>query len=50
MHYQSTAFSKNGRATMLPKQPGATIAGAEYKYAMTDIDVAEVKKWYGCSA
>ena len=50
MHYQKTAFSKNGRPTMEPKQPGATIAGAGNKYAMTDIDVAEVQKWYSCKA
>lgn len=50
MQYESNAFSMNGRETMVPLQAGVTLKPTYYKYAMTSIDVEEVRKWYGCSA
>ena len=48
MQYESTAFSKNGQATMVPLQAGITLKPTYNKYEMSSIDVQEVKKWYGC--
>lgn len=50
MHYESNAFSANGLDTMVPKQPGVTLLPAYRKYSMTNTDIAEVRKWYGCMA
>ncbi len=50
MHYEDTAFSKNGQKTMVPLQSGVTLLPAYKKYAMTATDINEVKKWYGCLA
>ena len=49
MHYEDTAFSKNGQKTMVPLQSGVTLLPAYQKFAMTATDVAEVRKWYNCS-
>ncbi len=49
MHYEDTAFSMNGQATMVPLQSGVTLLPAFRKSAMTATDVAEVRKWYSCS-
>ena len=48
MHYEDTAFSKNGGKTMVPKQAGVVLLPAYSKYSMTATDVQEVRKWYSC--
>ncbi|CAF1187129.1 unnamed protein product [Adineta ricciae] len=47
MHYETTAFSMNGKPTMVPRQAGATIGRAEM---LSALDIAEVRHFYGCKA
>lgn len=45
MHYESTAFSANGLETIVPKVSGVTLGN---KQKLSDIDVAEIRKYYNC--
>jgi hypothetical protein len=45
MHYDTTAFSMNGKPTMVPRQAGAVIGKAQVLSAK---DIAEVRNYYGC--
>ncbi len=47
MHYETTAFSMNGRPTMVPRQAGVTIGNAQ---KLSGLDIAEVRHYYGCTA
>ncbi|CAF0874504.1 unnamed protein product [Didymodactylos carnosus] len=46
MHYGATAFSTNGKPTMIPKQSGAKLGGD----VLTKTDIAEIRKYYNCGA
>ena len=48
MHYEYNAFSMNGQATIVAKQPGITLLPAWQKYSLTATDVAEIRKRYQC--
>ena len=48
MHYESTAFSKNGQPTIVPLQAGISLIPAYNKNAMTTEDVKVVRNTYGC--
>lgn len=45
MHYSATAFSNNGKPTIVPKKPGAKIGQRE---KLSDIDVREIRAYYSC--
>jgi hypothetical protein len=45
MHYGGGFFTKNGKPTIVPRDPKATIG---QRNALSEIDVAEVRKYYGC--
>jgi hypothetical protein len=47
MHYETTAFSTNGKPTMVPIQRGVTIGDAE---ELSPTDIFEVRNYYGCNA
>ena len=47
MHYETTAFSMNGKPTMVPRQNGVTIGKAQ---ALSATDIAEVRNYYSCKA
>jgi hypothetical protein len=47
MHYDTTAFSMNGKPTMVPRKAGAVIGKAE---ALSPMDIAEVRHLLGCQA
>jgi hypothetical protein len=47
MHYGTTAFSMNGKPTMVPRQTGANIGDA---LALSPIDINEVRNYYTCAA
>lgn len=47
MHYETTAFSMNGKPTMVPRQAGVTIG---YAQELSPTDIAEVRHFYGCTA
>jgi len=47
MHYETTAFTSNGKATMVPRQSGAVIGEAKQ---LSSIDIAEVRHYYSCDA
>jgi hypothetical protein len=47
MHYGTTAFSTNGKDTMIPRKAGATIGDAQQ---LSPMDIAEVRHLYGCTA
>ncbi|VDM47313.1 unnamed protein product [Toxocara canis] len=47
MHYDTTAFSKNGRPTILPKQQGVTIG---QRRGLSPTDIYKINTMYGCSA
>jgi hypothetical protein len=47
MHYETNAFSMNGKPTMIPRQTGVTIGRAE---KLSPTDIAEVRHFYGCKA
>lgn len=49
MHYEWNAFSINGQATVVPLQSGVSLVNASKKDFLTSIDVAEIRKYYGCS-
>ena len=46
MHYSEKGFSKNGLPTIQTLQPGVTIG---QRKGLSDIDVAEIRKYYGCA-
>ena len=48
LHYDSNAFSTNGQPTIVAKQDGVTLLHSSKKSAITDTDVAEIRKRYGC--
>lgn len=48
MHYESTAFSTNGKPTITPKDPSVNLVNAAYKSAITAIDVNEIREYYKC--
>ncbi|XP_058053859.1 seminal metalloprotease 1-like [Anopheles bellator] len=45
MHYSSTAFSKNGERTIVPKDPNANIG---QRVAMSERDISKVNHMYRC--
>jgi hypothetical protein len=47
MHYGTTAFSMNGKATMTPRQAGVVIGNSK---ALSPMDIAEVRHFYSCKA
>jgi hypothetical protein len=47
MHYEANAFTVNGLRTIIPKQNGVTIG---QRVGMSDIDILEVQRYYGCVA
>lgn len=48
MHYKSTAFSKNGQATITPKANiNPSTMGSST--VMTALDIEKVKAHYGCT-
>ena len=46
MHYASTAFSKNGRATILPINPNRQLLGQ--RAGMSKLDIQKLNKLYNC--
>jgi hypothetical protein len=48
MHYESTAFSSNGLPTIVAKQAGIQLVNAAFKNSLSDIDIGEIRKRYGC--
>ena len=49
MHYEWNAFSKNGQATITPKQAGVQLLAAYQKTSLSPVDIAEIKKYYNCA-
>lgn len=47
MHYETTAFSTNGKPTMVPRRSGVTIGKSE---VLSPTDISEVRHFYGCKA
>jgi hypothetical protein len=47
MHYDTTAFTMNGKPTMVPRQAGAIIGKAT---VLSATDIAEVRHYYSCAA
>lgn len=45
MHYETTAFTSNGKPTMVPRQAGVTIGKS---VGLSPTDIAEVRHFYGC--
>ena len=45
MHYSSTAFSMNGKATIVPLDPKKTVGEAE---TYTELDIIEINALYDC--
>ncbi|MFE8602955.1 M12 family metallopeptidase [Archangium violaceum] len=48
MHYGAEAFTKNGKATMVPKKAGARVVEPYDKPGLTALDVKKLHKLYGC--
>ena len=49
MQYEWNSFSMNGQITMEPINPrGVNLINAAFKNSLTNIDVAEIRKLYGC--
>ncbi|WP_224366996.1 M12 family metallopeptidase [Hyalangium versicolor] len=48
MHYGAQAFTKNGKATMVPKKAGAKVVEPYDKPGLTALDVKKIHKLYGC--
>ena len=46
MHYASTAFSKNGRATILPINPNKQLLGQ--RAGMSKLDIQKLNTLYNC--
>jgi len=46
MHYGDNSFSKNGKPTIVPKEPGVVIG---QRKELSKIDILELRKYYGCS-
>lgn len=49
MHYEWDAFSKNGQATIVPKQSGVNLVPAWQKYSLSATDIDEIRKYYNCA-
>jgi hypothetical protein len=47
MHYESTAFSKNGKATIVPIKDGVKLPSAVFK-TISPIDIEELRSYYDC--
>jgi hypothetical protein len=45
MHYGAMYFSKNDQPTIVPLDPMAVIG---QRKKLSDIDIAEVRQYYGC--
>jgi len=48
MIYSSTAFSKNGRDTMIPKQSRYTLLDPYDKNGLSPLDIVSIKRMYKC--
>jgi len=49
MQYEWNSFSMNGQITMEPINPrGVNLINAAFKNSLTNTDVAEIRKLYGC--
>ncbi|XP_042913355.1 astacin-like metalloprotease toxin 5 [Parasteatoda tepidariorum] len=48
MIYDSKAFSKNGKDTMVPRQEGVTLVDANYKTKLTKSDLKRFNRMYKC--
>jgi len=46
MHYEANAFSANGQLTIVPTQNATAVIGQ--RVGMSEIDVLEVQRYYGC--
>jgi hypothetical protein len=46
MHYGGTFFTKNNQPTIVPHNPTAVIG---QRVKLSDIDIAEVRQYYGCN-
>lgn len=47
MHYETTAFSMNGKPTMIPRKTGVTIGRGQQ---LSSTDITEVRNFYRCTA
>ncbi len=47
MHYESTAFSKNGQATIVARVNGFDLSNASYK-TISQTDIEQLKIYYNC--
>ena len=45
MHYPATAFSANGRPTIVPKRSNVVLGQRE---VLSATDIAEIRALYGC--
>lgn len=48
MHYESKAFSVNGKPTIIPLKQGVDLISAALKKSLTAIDVDVLRKYYNC--
>ncbi len=46
MHYAANAFTSNGLRTIIPKDANAVIG---QRVGMSELDILEVQRYYGCS-
>jgi hypothetical protein len=49
MHYGPAEFSKNGLATIQPKQSGIKLLYAYERNSLSKIDAQEIRKYYNCA-
>ena len=45
MHYESTAFSTNGRPTIIAKKSNVVLG---QRKQLSAIDIVEIRSFYGC--